>query len=167
MLSGVLHALLASSLPAPPRLSSRTVAAEEPSGPVTHSPARSCRAGFRSSLGLAGFVSHSAICHVVSQQMSVEGQALFWALEMRKGMGPSSCPQAEYPHGMGWGGVQASLVQGRQRTLWAPGPALLFAEIQLHCRHSEVALRWAVPRRLLPPLPPPPGCVAAAGGAPY
>lgn len=35
----------------------------------------------------------------------------------------------------------------------APGPALLFTEVQLHCRHTEVALRWAILRRLLPPCP--------------
>lgn len=55
-----------------------------------------------------------------------------------------------HPHGASWAG--ASLVQGTERTWGAPGPALLFTEVQLHCRHTEAALKWAILRRLLPPL---------------
>lgn len=65
--------------------------------------------------------------------MSVEGQALFWALEMQKGMGSSSCSQAEYPHphGMGWGTGKFSLGETED----PGGSRACFAEIQLHCRH--------------------------------
>lgn len=79
--------------------------AREPSGPPFNSPANSCHTGFCLSLGWRVFISHSIICQSLSGQMSVEGQELFWVVAIPRGVGWSSCSQADCPILMGRGGL--------------------------------------------------------------
>ena len=86
----------------PPQLSTQQLSGA-PSGPLTlQQPGKVLPHWFSLSLGLAG-VCQSASHLSVGQQMSVEGRARFWVMEVQCRMRQTSCAQGDCPHRRGGG----------------------------------------------------------------
>lgn len=135
------------SLPVPPRLcsphSSCLGCHWDPS--PFNNPTRSCHTG--------------SVCHwgwlvFASQQMSVEGWAQFWVMEVQGRMRPSSCSQGHRPHLGEQGWDMCSWARDRGPCAPQDLPCCLMKSGPA-ADSPEAALRWRVLWRLLPGLVPP------------